>query len=70
MDFVISPITSWSTAAARSPRSSLTEFGSGGKLGTSDLLMLGFVLFVFTLIVNILASMIVNRSRSGKGVEL
>ena len=47
-----------------------TEFGSGGKLGTIDLLMLGFVLFVFTLIVNLLASMIVNRSRSGKGVEL
>jgi phosphate transport system permease protein len=47
-----------------------TEFGSGGKLGTADLLMLGFVLFVFTLIVNLLASMIVNRSRSGKGVEL
>ncbi len=32
--------------------------------------MLGFVLFVFTLIVNMLASMIVNRSRSGSGVEL
>jgi phosphate transport system permease protein len=45
-------------------------FGSGGKLGTSDLLMLGFVLFVFTLIVNLVASMIVNRSRSGSGVEL
>ena len=45
-------------------------FGSGGKLGTSDLLMLGFVLFVFTLIVNVVASMVVNRSRSGKGVEL
>ena len=40
-------------------------FGAGGKLGTSDLLMLGFVLFAFTLIVNLLASMIVNRSRSG-----
>ena len=46
------------------------EFGAGGKLGTSDLLMLGFVLFTFTLIVNLLASMIVNRSRSGAGVEL
>ena len=32
--------------------------------------MLGFVLFVFTLIVNVVASMVVNRSRSGKGVEL
>ena len=32
--------------------------------------MLGFVLFTFTLVVNLLASMVVNRSRSGKGVEL
>ncbi len=46
------------------------EFGAGGKLGTADLLMLGFVLFTFTLIVNLVASLIVNRSRSGKGVEL
>ena len=46
------------------------EFGAGGKLGTADLLMLGFVLFMFTLIVNLVASMIVNRSRSGKGVDL
>jgi phosphate transport system permease protein len=45
-------------------------FGSGGNLGTDDLLMLGFVLFTFTLIVNVVASMVVNRSRSGKGVEL
>ena len=47
-----------------------TAFGSGGKLGTANLLMLGFVLFTFTLIVNLLASLIVNRSRSGAGVEL
>lgn len=46
------------------------EFGSGGKLGVSDLLMAGFVLFVFTLVVNLIASAVVNRSRSGKGVEL
>ncbi len=45
-------------------------FGSGGVLGTEDLLMLGFVLFTFTLIVNLGASMVVNRSRSGKGVDL
>jgi phosphate transport system permease protein len=45
-------------------------FGSGGNLGTQDLLMLGFVLFTFTLIVNLIASMVVNRSRSGKGVEI
>jgi len=46
------------------------EFGAGGKLGTADLLMLGFVLFCFTLAVNLAASAVVNRSRSGKGVEL
>jgi phosphate transport system permease protein len=46
------------------------EFGAGGTLGTADLLMLGFVLFTFTLIVNLFASAIVNRSRSGKGVDL
>lgn len=45
-------------------------FGSGGTLGTQALLMLGFVLFTFTLIVNLVASTIVNRSRSGKGVEI
>jgi phosphate transport system permease protein len=46
------------------------EFGTGGKLGVSELLMAGFVLFVFTLIVNLAASAIVNRSRSGAGVEI
>jgi phosphate transport system permease protein len=46
------------------------SFGSGGKLGLEDLLMCGFVLFVLTLIVNLAASAIVNRSRSGAGVEL
>lgn len=45
------------------------EFGSGGAVGLADLLMLGFTLFVFTLVVNLLASAVVNRSRSGKGVE-
>jgi phosphate transport system permease protein len=45
-------------------------FGSGGKLATSELLMAGFVLFAFTLMVNLAASAVVNRSRSGKGVEL
>lgn len=46
------------------------SFGAGGKIGTANLLMLGFVLFTFTLIVNLVASLIVNRSRSGKGVDL
>ena len=47
-----------------------TEFGSGGKLGTQVLLLCGFVLFVITLVINLIASAIVNRSRSGAGVDL
>jgi phosphate transport system permease protein len=47
-----------------------TYFGAGGKLGTSVLLMAGFVLFVLTMVVNLAASAVVNRSRSGSGVEL
>jgi phosphate transport system permease protein len=46
------------------------NFGSGGRLGLQDLLFCGFVLFVMTLVINLLASRIINRSRSGSGVEL
>jgi len=46
------------------------NFGSGGKLGLQDLLLCGFVLFVLTLIINLIASAIVNRSRSGAGIDL
>jgi phosphate transport system permease protein len=46
------------------------NWGQGGPLGTQDLLFCGFVLFVLTLVVNLVASRIVNRSRSGAGVEL
>jgi phosphate transport system permease protein len=69
LDFVISPhiLEHGGTSVASFIAA---EFGAGGKVGTSDLLMLGFVLFTFTLIVNLIASIIVNRSRSGKGVEL
>jgi len=45
-------------------------FGSGGPLGEHAQLAAGLVLFFLTLVVNLLASIIVNRSRSGKGVEL
>jgi phosphate transport system permease protein len=38
-------------------------FESGGKLGTSGLLAAGLVLFVFTLAVNTVASVIVSRTR-------
>jgi phosphate transport system permease protein len=46
------------------------NFGSGGKLGLQDLLLCGFVLFLITLVVNLIASAIINRSRSGAGVDL
>ena len=46
------------------------NFGSGGTLGLQDLLFCGFVLFMITLVVNLIASAIVNRSRSGAGVDL
>ena len=41
------------------------RFGSGGTYGLSALLACGFVLFVFTLVVNLIASVIVSRSRVG-----
>jgi phosphate transport system permease protein len=44
--------------------------GEGGTLGTQDLLFCGFVLFAMTLVINLIASRIVNRSRSGAGVDL
>jgi phosphate transport system permease protein len=47
-----------------------TNFGSGGQLGLHDLLLCGFVLFILTLIINLAASAIVNRSRSGAGIDL
>jgi phosphate transport system permease protein len=47
-----------------------TNFNAGGKLGLEDLLMMGFVLFALTLVINLIASAIVNRSRSGAGVDL
>ena len=40
------------------------RFGSGGKLGLSALLACGLVLFVFTLTVNFIASVIVSRSKT------
>jgi phosphate transport system permease protein len=46
------------------------HFPAGGPIGISDLLMCGFVLFLLTMVINLAASAIVNRSRSGAGVEL
>jgi phosphate transport system permease protein len=41
------------------------QFGENGKTGAEALLGAGFVLFVFTLLVNFGASYVVNRSRTG-----
>ncbi len=47
------------------------ENGSGGKtLGLAALMAAGLVLFIFTLLVNLAASRVVNRSRSAAAVEL
>jgi len=46
------------------------NFPSGGPNGIADLLMCGFVLFLLTIVINLAASAVVNRSRSGAGVEL
>jgi len=46
------------------------NFGTGGPLGTHALLLAGLVLFALTLAINLAASAIVSRSRSGAGVDL
>jgi phosphate transport system permease protein len=43
---------------------------AGGHLGLPALMAAGLVLFIFTLLVNVAASWIVNRSRSAAAVEL
>jgi hypothetical protein len=45
------------------------RFGDASAAQLSALLTAGFVLFVITLLVNTLASIIVNRSRSGAGTD-
>jgi phosphate transport system permease protein len=45
-------------------------FGEANGVALSALLAAGFVLFVITLIVNTGAAAVVNRSRSGAGVEI
>jgi phosphate transport system permease protein len=46
------------------------RFGDATSAQLSALLAAGFVLFLMTLVVNTLASIVVNRSRSGAGVDL
>jgi phosphate transport system permease protein len=45
------------------------RFGDASKTQLSALLAAGFVLFLLTLLVNTLAAVIVNRSRSGAGTD-
>lgn len=45
------------------------RFGDASKAQLSALLAAGFVLFLITLLVNTVAAVIVNRSRSGAGAE-
>lgn len=46
------------------------RFGESSPFQLSALLAAGLVLFLFTLLVNVLASMIVARSRSGAGTDI
>ena len=46
------------------------RFGESKELGLSALMAAGLALFGVTLVVNMLASVVVSRSRSGKGVEI
>ena len=46
------------------------SFGESSGIALSALLAAGFVLFVVTLLVNVGASAVIQRSRSGRGVEI
>ena len=46
------------------------RFGDSKERGLSALMAAGFTLFIVTLVVNTIASVVVSRSRSGAGVEL
>ena len=67
--FVISPHILQSGANSIAAHIAL-RFGEATGLGLSALMAAGLALFLFTLLVNTLASIIVSRSRSGKGVEI
>jgi len=47
-----------------------TQFGESGQLGRSGLVAAGLALFILTLIVNMLARTIVNRSAKRGGYKL
>ena len=46
------------------------EFGEATGLGISALMAAGLALFIVTLVVNMMANVVVSRSRSGSGVEI
>jgi len=52
------------------PATIVLRFSESSGLGLSVLMAAGLTLFVLTLVVNMLASLVVARSRSGQGVEI
>ena len=48
----------------------ITSRAGSDAFTTSGLMAAGLVLFTLTLVTNMVASVVVNRSRSGAGVEL
>ncbi len=46
------------------------RWGEASPIGVSALMAAGLSLFLFTLVVNLIASVIVNRSASGAGQEI
>jgi len=72
---IISPISfiraNWIEAGANSIAAHIANtFGEANGIALSALLAAGFVLFVLTLLVNVGAATVINRSRSGAGVEI
>lgn len=72
---IISPIFTISPRILESGGNSVAalialRFSESQRVGLSALMAAGFVLFMMTLLVNLVASFVVSRSRSGAGVEL
>jgi len=72
---IISPIFTISPKILQSGANSVASlialrFGESKAFGLSALMAAGLALFIVTLLVNSAASVIVGRSRSGKGVEI
>ncbi len=52
------------------PATIVLRFSESSGLGLSALMAAGLTLFVLTLVVNMIASLVVSRTRSGQGVEI